>query len=372
MHRALVEFLSRPQAPPPAILLAATAEELLRELPKAMPWRKTPPTRLKGQVDVAKSFYLYHLPPDYTPDRPWPMVFSLHGNPPGHVHRVHRDYWSDDAAKAGYVLVSPALEGGRWNRAGEALVIQSLRDAVSRFHIDPKRIYIDGYSSGGSGAWWFSARFADLFAGVIIRCGIRRISDRELSQLRDKAIFLIHAAQDLKCPVEQARQAAATMARKKIPHRYVEFPRGHDFYPSANQEVLRYVSGYSNRFAGELSMKTSFRTTPRIVGVISATGRDHDVTLSWKDNVATVSMDAEKDIRTLDVFFREDLTDYSKPVILQFNEARYEVQPARSASAFLAAWRLHPFFDSLNPTQLFTGGVRIIEEGKRLDIPKSL
>ncbi len=83
-------------------------------------------------------------------------------------------------------------------------------------------------------------------------------------------------------------------------------------------------------------------------------------------------MDAEKDIRGLEVFFREDLTDYSKPVILLFNEARYEVQPARSTSAFLAAWRLHPFFDSQNPTQLFTGGVRIIEEGKRLAHPKAL
>jgi len=119
-------------------------------------------------------------------------------------------------------------------------------------------------------------------------------------------------------------------------------------------------------------MKTSFRTTPRIVGFIHAVGRDHDLTLSWKDNVATISLDAEKDIRSLDVYFREDLTDYSRPVIIQFNDVRYEVHPARSASAFLTAWRLHPFFDSQHPSQLFTGGVRIVEEGGRLAHPKAL
>ena len=53
-----------------------------------------------------------------------------------------------------------------WKSAGETDVFEARDDAESRFHIDPNRIALAGFSMGGAGAWHIGAHFADQWACV--------------------------------------------------------------------------------------------------------------------------------------------------------------------------------------------------------------
>ena len=55
------------------------------------------------------------LPPGYDPARPWPVIFAMHGGPPGNEEGAVRsagrmiDVWLQPAADAGWIVVSPAM-----------------------------------------------------------------------------------------------------------------------------------------------------------------------------------------------------------------------------------------------------------------------
>lgn len=372
LRSRLTAFLASPTQQQRQPLESVAVDDLIDLLPEAMPYLHQEVSKTQGRVDLGNDFYLYQLPESYSPRSAYPMIVSLHGNPPGHVFRVHEKYWRGDAAKKGFILVSPNLDGGRWHRTGEPVIINAMRDAVTRFHVDPKRIYINGYSSGGSGSWMFGTRFADLFAGVLVRCGIRRVTDRELEQLRDHAIFVIHAVRDSKCLVGQARTAVQVLERKKIPHRYVEYPGEHDFYWQSNMEALDHLSTAQNLHSPNLSMTVHWKMESRIAGLVSGLGIDHELNLQWSDNRAIISLDNMGALEHLDLYFREDVTDFTKPVEIRLNKHSWVVTPRHTTSAFLRAWPLYPYFDSSNPKQFFAAGVRLVEKGKLLETPLEL
>jgi predicted esterase len=53
-----------------------------------------------------------------------------------------------------------------WKSAGETDVFEARDDAMARFHVDPNRVVIAGFSMGGAGAWHLGAHFADQWACV--------------------------------------------------------------------------------------------------------------------------------------------------------------------------------------------------------------
>ena len=58
------------------------------------------------------------LPGDYTPDRQWPLMFAMHGGPPGSVEGAIGSalrmiqVWAEASETAGWVVASPAMATG--------------------------------------------------------------------------------------------------------------------------------------------------------------------------------------------------------------------------------------------------------------------
>ncbi|MFT4262056.1 MAG: CARDB domain-containing protein [Nocardioides sp.] len=74
------------------------------------------------------------------------------------------DYWSEH-----YIALLPdGAEGGCWDMdTGPDRVVAAVRSAIAHFPVDPKRIVIGGYSSGGDLAYRTAFLHADLFAGLL-------------------------------------------------------------------------------------------------------------------------------------------------------------------------------------------------------------
>src|SRR5262245_33774455 len=94
--------------------------------------------------DASQSYALY-LPPNYAPDRQWPILYAFDPGARG-VRPVER--FKDAAERYGYIVV-----GSNNSRNGPGVplteIIRALfDDTQARFPIDQKRVYTTGFSGG--------------------------------------------------------------------------------------------------------------------------------------------------------------------------------------------------------------------------------
>lgn len=102
-----------------------------------------------------RTFYL-RLPPDYAPERTWPLLIALHGtsgspaNSVVYAQQVRSD-WSSWADARGFIVLAPvgnSVQGG-WGAIGDIEEIgAALDDTLARYNIETSRLYLWGFSAG--------------------------------------------------------------------------------------------------------------------------------------------------------------------------------------------------------------------------------
>jgi len=77
------------------------------------------------------------------------------------------------------------IHGDNWNRVhGEKQILTLIEIAKAQWDIDPDRVYVMGFSMGGTGSWHMAGRFPDLFAGAAPCNGVLMANPK--SQLETK------------------------------------------------------------------------------------------------------------------------------------------------------------------------------------------
>ena len=134
---------------------------------------------LPGQPDAT---YYVQLPPEYNPQRRYPMIVSLHGI--GHDPTMQIDWWAGEhnpdgppgrqgqAGRYGYIVIAPAWTEEHqteyeYSAREHAVVLGCYRDACRRFAVDTDRVFLSGHMEGGDAAWDIGISHPDLWAGVI-------------------------------------------------------------------------------------------------------------------------------------------------------------------------------------------------------------
>ncbi len=116
--------------------------------------------------------YHVYVPTSYDPTRPTPVVFSLHGfgGRTGPAGGGWKGRWADANT---WLLVRPDGRGSQnWDATGEDDIFLVLRDLCHdtpdhpAFNIDPDRLYVEGGSMGGHGAFRLATRHAGTFAAA--------------------------------------------------------------------------------------------------------------------------------------------------------------------------------------------------------------
>ena len=134
---------------------------------------------LPGQPDAT---YYVQLPPEYNPQRRYPMIVSLHGigHDPDDADRVVGGRTSANgppgrqgqAGRYGYIVIAPAWtvehqKEYEYSAREHAVVLGCVRDACRRFAVDTDRVFLSGHMEGGDAAWDIGVSHPDLWAGVI-------------------------------------------------------------------------------------------------------------------------------------------------------------------------------------------------------------
>ncbi len=93
------------------------------------------------------------------------------------------DVYAASNIDAGWIGLAPGgAEGQCWDDQGKSaeIVMNAIAELKKHFNVDPKRVHIGGYSSGGDLSYYTAFRNAGSFAGVLSYNSIPAYSTRQL------------------------------------------------------------------------------------------------------------------------------------------------------------------------------------------------
>lgn len=154
------------------------------------------------------------VPGDYRASSPRPLVVALHpggGRTPYEGDQYMRTIFAPGLRELGAITIAPDVPTRAWTDPRAEQAVMSLIKAVrDEFAIDPRRVVVVGFSLGGSGAWFLSARHPDLFTAAIVMAGR---TEEPLTTLASIPTYVIHSHDDQVVPFAQAEQRAAALKR---------------------------------------------------------------------------------------------------------------------------------------------------------------
>jgi pimeloyl-ACP methyl ester carboxylesterase len=153
--------------PPEPAEIPSTSSNGIEERTTAVPFGKGRPVP-----------YSLQLPPEYSHNRTWPVLVVVPS--PGQKTADALGPWSHFAQENGYILVSPQWAGGaeRYGFLSEdhLFVLETIRDLRRRYNVDSDRVFLSGYSDGGTIATDIALGHPDLFAGIVTMNAVPRWS----------------------------------------------------------------------------------------------------------------------------------------------------------------------------------------------------
>ncbi|HEY4901604.1 MAG TPA: dienelactone hydrolase family protein [Terriglobales bacterium] len=175
------------------------------ELPAAHHGREKPGTTLRGMTSpgFAGAPYMIHVPLDYRCEQPFPLIVYLSG---GGGLAFDAALTAGDAIKhAGYLVLYPHAGGELWwERKPTEMVHALLLEVLRTYNVDTNRVYLTGFSNGGTGAIEFGTRWPDRFAAIasLTGAGLDSPSGVKLPMrnLLDVPMLFLHGDQDPRIP----------------------------------------------------------------------------------------------------------------------------------------------------------------------------
>jgi predicted peptidase len=193
--------------------------------------------------------YLYALPPDYEPGgkKRWPLLLFLHGagergtdvqrvaiHGPLKLVRQGRSF--------PFIILAPLCpEGRRWET--ESLT-RFLDEAVKKYAVDERRVYVTGLSMGGYGTWGLGLAQPERFAAIAPICGGGTLIDiliarrRDATALQTLPVWAFHGARDNAVPLEESERLINAL--RKLGAKEVKFT----VYPDAGHDA--WTETYNN------------------------------------------------------------------------------------------------------------------------------
>lgn len=236
-------------------------------------------------VDGSSQFAKAHLPSGYRPDKRWPLIVVLHGYNPSNrrysedyatFKRHHRHFEKQEA-----LFLEPFGRGNSSYRGiGEADVLRAIAKAKSAFAVDPDRVYLTGYSMGGSGTWLLGSRHPELFAAIAPIYGgwdyRVDVDKKELDSLdrferhRQEVsstfaqaeallttpVFVAHGDRDDLVPVGTSRYAVSLLQRWGYDIRYHEVPGGDHGDLNVEGELFRRMLALRRQEPGQVRLRS--------------------------------------------------------------------------------------------------------------------
>ena len=157
----------------------------------------SPGTELRLDARQAKKPFLVYVPSDYTPEYAWPVIFCYHG------YRRQPTTWPFKQATGGreFIIIGMNYATEAYHRRfslerigpEKIFFVEALAIVSSYLNVDPKMVFMGGFSHGGYATSILGEQLLDKLAGLIILGAGRYAADKfppSLELLQSKPIFI--------------------------------------------------------------------------------------------------------------------------------------------------------------------------------------
>lgn len=186
-----------------------------------------------------RTYYLY-VPASITPDKP--LIVLLHPSRGDGSYLVSK--WQDLAEREGILLVGPdALNSEKWSAPADGPDL--LRDVVeavrAKYSVNPRRLYVFGYSAGSGFAINMSLLESEYFAATAAFASVTFREQYATVATRKVPFFFTIGVDDPVFPVAEARAQRDALKAHGFPVEWKELPKaGHDY--DGNSVVINQTS----------------------------------------------------------------------------------------------------------------------------------
>jgi enterochelin esterase-like enzyme len=203
---------------------------------------------------------LVHLPPGYTPQKAWPLIWAMHGGPPSSPAQVRSSaermikVWSEPAAAAGWIVAAPGMTpsvtaGPRTENRLPYEVFHPeqveviLRTLRARYNINPDRMVSTGISLGSNYSLQFAAARPGWFSAIVPVSTEGESRELVLRNLKDTPVYVLEGSRDRNIwGIDGPRALADILTALNYDVTYREFPeRAHEGFEDHYADVLRVL-----------------------------------------------------------------------------------------------------------------------------------
>lgn len=206
--------------------------------------------------------YVY-FEPEVEDNEKYPLVIWLHGAKSGEYKRAQLEWyefsrWASDEYQArfsdagGAFLLLPRSSVNpthNWFATDCAILKKTIDYFVSQYsdNIDTSRIYIGGYSTGGSMVYHMLVRYAEFFAAGLPICSIYSPTAADLDQLKDVSVWFFSCDQDpylsaSTASVDVSFNALASITNRPLGVRHTAFTEA--VWPNGSKQNLNDAEHY--------------------------------------------------------------------------------------------------------------------------------
>jgi acetyl esterase/lipase len=175
--------------------------------------------------------YRLFVPPDYDPNRKYPIVVWLHGagevgtnntGPASHVSAHRLASRAKNPAYSSLVLVPQTYDF--WGERAQSSVLDILALLENQYSIDTNREYLTGISAGGIGVWDFIANHPDKFAAAVPVAGYG--DPNTVENFKNMPIWVFHSLADEVLPAIYSQIMVDALRAAGGHPLYTEYPFG--------------------------------------------------------------------------------------------------------------------------------------------------
>ena len=310
---------------------AKTPEQKTSPCPLPQPHypRQTPGTTLQGMD--SPSFegtpYMVHVPIDYRGDQPFPLLVYLSGG--GGQAFDGALSAEQSVGRSGYIAVYPHAGGDLWWEPKQtAMVYQLLLEILRTYNIDTNRVYLAGFSNGGTGALDYGTLWPDRFAAIasLMGAGINSPSGETLplKNVLNVPFLFLHGDKDTLIPSSvsvNTYDELRAMHPRVAPELHILKDRGHEITLTSDDGfTMPFLERFQREpFPRSLAMKISSLTYPRRywIEVLEKDSGPAEVEGHiLPDNAIELKT---KNVRKLRLLLRPELLSGSGPVRVRVN-----------------------------------------------------
>jgi pimeloyl-ACP methyl ester carboxylesterase len=157
--------------------------------------------------------YFLRVPITYRGERPAPLLVYLSGGAGIALDGVNTA--NDAIASTDYLVLYPQAGEYWWKPEVAERLNTALRDTMNEFNVDRNRVYIAGFSNGGTGALYMAELWPQRFAAVVSLMGAGQCNEdvqKSLPNLTNIPLLFVHGEKDARIPASCSKDTADALS----------------------------------------------------------------------------------------------------------------------------------------------------------------